>query len=147
VELTRNQFTICPESKKRKDGPEIQQAKERTIAESIPFKYGNKNSTNLSQITIKCTDADGKENKEESPIFADGTQHKVLIQTIETIFVLGNCYDWKEGKEKLYYQNFGRALKGQPSKKCEGLLKSVQAKRYPMLVLPSFNYLNIALGE
>ncbi len=76
------------------------------MAESIPFKYGNKNSTNLPQITIKCTDADGKENKEECPIFADGTQHEVLIQTIETIFVLGNCYDWKEGKEKLYNQSF-----------------------------------------
>ena len=130
VELTRNQFTICPESKKRKDGPEIQQAKERTMAESIPFKYGNKNSTNLPQITIKCTDADGKENKEECPIFADGTQHEVLIQTIETIFVLGNRYNWKEGKEKLYYQNFGRALKGQPSKKWEGLLESVRAKTF-----------------
>jgi hypothetical protein len=43
-----------------------------------------------------------------------------LIQMIETIFVLGNWYDWKEGKVKLYYQNFGRALKGQPSKKWEG---------------------------
>ncbi len=100
------------------------------MAASIPFKYGNKNSTNHPQITIKCTDADGKENKEECPIFADGTQHEVLIQTIETIFVLGNFYDWKEGKEKLYYQNFRRALKGQPSKKWEGLLESVRAMTF-----------------
>ncbi len=100
------------------------------MAESIPFKYGNKNSTNLPQITIKCTDADGKENKEECLIFADRTQHEVLIQTIEAIFVLGNCFDWKEGKEKLYYQNIGRALKEQPSKKWEGLLESVRAKTF-----------------
>jgi hypothetical protein len=48
---------------------------------------------------------------------------------IETIIVLGNCYNWKEyGKEKLYYQNLGRALKGEPSKKWEGLIESVQNK-------------------
>jgi hypothetical protein len=118
VELTRNQFTICPESKKRKNGAEIQQVKERTMAEPIPFKYGNKNSNmSVPQITIKCTDADRKENKEECPIFTNGTQNKVLIQTIETFIVLGNQYNWKDGKEKLYYQNFGQALKGKPSKK------------------------------
>ncbi len=99
------------------------------MAEPIPFKYGNKNSTNLPQITIKCTDVDGKENKEECPIFTNGAQNEVLIQTIKTIIVLGNRYDWKEsGKEKLYYQNFGRALKGEPSKKWEGLIESVQNK-------------------
>jgi hypothetical protein len=43
VELTRNQFTIFPESKKRKNRTEIQKAEERTMAEPIPFKYGNKN--------------------------------------------------------------------------------------------------------
>ncbi len=96
------------------------------MAEPIPFKYGNKNSTNLPQITIKCTDADGKENKEECPFFTNGTQNKVLIQMIKTNIVLGNRYDWKEsGKEKLYYQNFGCALKGEPSKKWEGHIESV----------------------
>ncbi len=96
------------------------------MAEPIPFKYGNKNSTNLPQITIKCTDADGKENKKECPIFTNGTQNEVLIQMIETIIVLGNRFTWKEsGKEKLHYQNFGRALKGEPSKKWEGLIESV----------------------
>ncbi len=88
------------------------------MAEPIPFKYGNKNSNaNIPQISIKSTDTDGKENKEECPIFTNGTQNKVLIQTIETIIVLGNRYDWKDGNKKLYYQNFGRALKGEPSKK------------------------------
>jgi hypothetical protein len=43
---------------------------------------------------------------------------------------LGNCYDWKDGKEKLYYQNFERALKGEPSKKWENLIKSVQIKSF-----------------
>jgi hypothetical protein len=82
------------------------------MAEQIPYKYvGNKNSTTIPQITIKCKDADGYKNKEECPIFMNRTQNKVLIQTIETIIVLGNPYNWKEsraGKEKLYYQNFGR---------------------------------------
>jgi hypothetical protein len=101
------------------------------VAESIPFKYGNKNSkANVPQISIKCTDADGKENKEECPIFTNGTQDEVLIQTIETIIVLGNRYDWKDGKEKLYYQNFGRALKGEPSKKWESLIESVRIKNH-----------------
>ncbi len=101
------------------------------MAEPIPFKYGNKNSNaNIPQISIKCTDADGKENKEECLIFTNGTQNKVLIQTIEMIIVLGNRYDWKDGKEKLYYQNFGRALKGEPCKKWENLIKSVRIKSF-----------------
>ena len=52
-----------------------------------------------------------------------------MIQTIETIIVLGDRYDWKESgvrKEKLYYQNFGRALKGEPSKKWEGLIQTIR---------------------
>jgi len=102
------------------------------MTEQIPYKYaGNKNSTTIPQITIKCKDADGYENKEECPIFTNGTQNEVLIQTIEQIIVLGNRYDWKEsgaGKEKLYYQNFGRALKGEPSKKWEGLIESIRTK-------------------
>ena len=102
------------------------------MAEQIPYKYsGNKNSTTIPQITIKCKDADGYENKEECPIFTNGTENEVLIQAIETIIVLGNRYDWKEsgaGKEKLYYQNFGRALKGEPSKKWEGLIETIRTK-------------------
>jgi hypothetical protein len=43
----------------------------------------------------------------------NGTPNEFLIQRIETIIVLGTCYDWKEeGKEKRYY--FGHALKGEP---------------------------------
>jgi hypothetical protein len=59
------------------------------MAESIPFKYGNKNSNaNVSQFSIKNTDTDGKENKEDYLIFENGTQNEVLIQiqTIERIF-------------------------------------------------------------
>ena len=73
------------------------------MAEQIPYKYvGNKSSMTIPQIIIKCKDTDGYENKEEYPIFTKGTQNKVLIQRIETIIVLGNCYNWKEsgaGKE------------------------------------------------
>jgi hypothetical protein len=70
------------------------------------------------------------ENKEECPIFTKGTQKEVLIQTIEAIIVLGNRYDWKTGKEQLYYQNFGRALKGEPSKRWESLNDSVRTKTF-----------------
>ncbi len=75
----------------------------------IPQFFHSSQSNALMQMGKK---------KGECQIFADGTQQdEGLIQTIEVIFVLGNHYNWKEGKEKLYYQNFGRALKGQPSKK------------------------------
>ncbi len=60
--------------KAKKAGPEIQRKERIMVAESIPFKYGNKNST-TPQITIKCTDADRIDNKKECLIFADGTQH------------------------------------------------------------------------
>ena len=103
VELTRNQFTICSEVQEISNRPEIWCAKERNMNKPIPIKYGNKNSTNLPQITIKCTDTDGNKNKEECPILTKGSQNEVLIQTIKTITVLGNRYDWKEsGTEKLY---------------------------------------------
>ncbi len=61
----------------------------------IPVKCG-KTSTDPSQITINCNDANGKENKEECPIFTNRTPNEILIQTIETIIVLGNHCDWKE---------------------------------------------------
>jgi len=49
------------------------------MAESIPFKFGSKSSNaNVIPISIKCTDADKKENKE--------TQDKDLTQTIGPIF-------------------------------------------------------------
>jgi hypothetical protein len=75
--------------REKKDGPEIQRAKERTMAKPIPFKYGNKiSNANIPQFSIKNTDADGKENKEDYLIFENGTQKEVLIQiqTIEWIF-------------------------------------------------------------
>ncbi len=59
------------------------------MAKPIPFKYGNKNSNaKVSQFSIKNSDADGKENKEDYLIFKNRTQNKVLIQiqTIERIF-------------------------------------------------------------
>ncbi len=59
------------------------------MAKPIPFKYGNKiSNANIPQFSIKNTDADGKENKEDYLIFENGTQKEVLIQiqTIEWIF-------------------------------------------------------------
>ncbi len=59
------------------------------MAKPIPFKYRNKNSnTNVSQFSIKNTDVDGKENKEDYLILENGTQNEVLIQiqTLERIF-------------------------------------------------------------
>jgi len=112
VELTRNQFTIP-----QKFGPEIQQrarnprTKERNMVEQIPYKYsGNKNSTTIPQITIKCNDADGYENKEECPIFTNGTENEVLIQAIETIIVLGNRYDWKESGAGKKSRSFAESI-------------------------------------
>jgi hypothetical protein len=89
----------------KSNGPEIhseERTKERNMDEAIiPLKYGM-TSTDPLQIMIKCNDMDGKENKEECLIFTNGTLNEILIQIIETIIVLGNCYDWKEeGKEKL----------------------------------------------
>ena len=118
------------------------------MAEPIPFKYGKKNSkVSVPQITIKCTDADGKENKEECPIFANETQNEVLIQTIEAIIVLGNRYDWKDGKEKLYYQNFGRALKGEPSKKWESLIDAVRNKTFENFKAKVIELVEEIMGE
>ncbi len=49
------------------------------MAEQIPHKYsGHKNSTTISQMTIKCPDADRKENKEDYLIFESETQREVL---------------------------------------------------------------------
>jgi hypothetical protein len=52
----------------------------------IPLKYG-KTSTDPSQIMIKYNGADGNENKEECPIFMNGTPDKIMIQMNETIIV------------------------------------------------------------
>ena len=49
------------------------------MAEPIPFKYGNKNSNaNIPQFSIKNTDADGKENKEDYLIFENGTHERIF---------------------------------------------------------------------
>jgi hypothetical protein len=97
-------FTLVTD--KKSNGPEIyseERTKERNIDDAIiPLKYG-KTPTDPLQITTKCNDVDGKENKEECPVFTNRTPNEILIQTIETIIVFGNCYDWKEEeKEKLY---------------------------------------------
>ena len=138
MELTRNQFTIPQKfkkaatdqkSNKRTRNPKSQRKKHgRTDPLQVCWKQEfHDHSPNHYQVQR----SDGYENKEECPIFTNKTQNKVSIQTIETIIVLGNCYDWKEsgaGKEKLYYQNFGRAMKGEPSKKWEGLIESIRTK-------------------
>ncbi len=49
------------------------------MAEPISFKYGNKNSNaNIPQFSIKNTDADGKENKEDYLIFENGTHERIF---------------------------------------------------------------------
>ncbi len=74
-------------------------------------------------------------------------QNEVLIQTIETIIVLGNRCDWKDGKEKLYYQNFGRALKGEPSKKWENLIESVRIKSFENFKSKVIELIEEIMGE
>ena len=62
----------CAKAQEKKDGPEIQQAKERNMAKQIPFEYGSKNSTKIDranahtkQTTEKLVKSKGKDNKEE----------------------------------------------------------------------------------
>ena len=83
VQENSNGPEIQRTSRKERDGPEPQRAKERNMAESIPFKFGSKSSNaNVFPISTKY-DTDGKENKEDYLIF--GTQGKDLTQTIEPI--------------------------------------------------------------
>ncbi len=54
------------------------------MAEPIPFKYGKKNSNaNIPQFSIKNTDADGKENKEDYLIFENRT-HEGIFKGAQT---------------------------------------------------------------
>ncbi len=54
------------------------------MAKPIPFKYGNKNSNaNIPQFSIKNTDADRKENKEDYLILENGT-HERIFQGAQT---------------------------------------------------------------
>ncbi len=159
------------------------------MAKSIPFKFRSKSSNaNVFPISIKCTDADRKENKE--------TQDKDLTQTIEPIFkgaqtaqirhlveltrhqkcktrkMMGkrsqnagaNMNSQKKAKKttkEMKRKQKGKTYTSHDSK--DTRLRRRSAKRstqpkilrqalshggeYPMLVLPSFIYLIMALGE
>ena len=56
------------------------------------------------KISFKCTDEDSNKNKEELPIFADGSQAKLLLMLIDNIIVpqerYGRCAN-SRGKCKL----------------------------------------------
>jgi len=111
----------------QKFGPEIQQRTRNPTADQ-KSKNQRKKHGGTDPVQVQWEQEFHDHSSDYHQIFTNGTENEVLIQAIKTIIVLGNRYDWKEsgaGKEKLYYQNFGRALKGEPSKKWEGLIETI----------------------
>ena len=69
-------------------------------------------------ISIKSTDADGNENKGEVPIFGYNAPDKLLLNSFGDILALNKRYSWMDDeKGKLLFQNFGRAMQGEPLQK------------------------------
>lgn len=65
------------------------------------------------KVSLKCTDEDGNENKEELPIFADGSPPETLFMLIDGVNVLEERYSWStNSKGKLMWQHLPRALRG-----------------------------------
>ncbi len=99
---------------------------EKMDGKTAPLKYEIEEGVeNPSMITIKCTDADGKENKEECPCFTNGKPKELLQQLCETILALNNRYEWIDNsKGQLLFQHFGRSLKGEPLRKWNKIAKN-----------------------
>ena len=95
---------------------------------TIPLKYKVEEGVDkASTISIKCTNVDNKENKEECVTFGNGSPPELLIQVIETIVTLSDRYEWcveANNKAKLLFQHFRHALKGEPLRRWNKLTKS-----------------------
>ena len=62
---------------------------------TIPLKYKIEDEVaDASQITIKCTNADRKENKEECPVFTNGSPSELAILAFQTLIELDETYEW-----------------------------------------------------
>ena len=62
---------------------------------TIPIKYQvERGVENPKVMSIKCTDTDDNENKEECPIFTNGSPLEILIQIADTILSLEDTYGW-----------------------------------------------------
>ena len=62
---------------------------------AIAIKYQVEEEVNTpSVMSIKWTDADDNKNKEECPIFTNGSASEFLIQISETILSIEGIYDW-----------------------------------------------------
>ena len=72
-------------------------------------------------ITIKCTDADEKENKEEIPVFCNGSPPELYLTACKQLNRIETRYLWCEkGKGSLQFQHFGRAMLSQRAAKAWG---------------------------
>ncbi len=99
---------------------------------TIPIRYEMEAGVNNAKmVTIKCTDSDNKENKEECVIFSDDQPLELLVQVIETITTLSERCGWTEGdaantKAKLLYQHMGRSLGGNALRTWNRIAKNVR---------------------
>ena len=84
----------------------------------IPLKYKMEEGVadNTACIQIKCTDADGKEIKEDAPIFPAGGKDKQFLISVEAIMTIAQQYNWEgDNKGKLIFQHFERTIKDAPT--------------------------------
>ena len=95
---------------------------------TIPIKYQvERGVENPKVMSIKCTDADDNENKEECPIFTNDSPLEILIQIADTILSLEDTYGWCENeKGKMMFQHLGRALRGEPQRKWKRITKNAR---------------------
>ena len=81
---------------------------------SVPLQYQAEEGVDTPKlILIKCTNADGTENKKEVPIFRNNEPDELLLNSFGCILALDERYSWMDKKKgELLFQHFGRAMKG-----------------------------------
>ena len=92
-----------------------------TNALSVPLQYQVEEGVdNPKMISIKCTDADGNENKEEVQIFRNNAPDELFLNSFGDILALNKIYSWMDNvKGKLLFQHLGRAMKWGTASKVE----------------------------
>ena len=99
----------------------------KEILNEVPLKYKIEEGVeNPRQISVKCKDADGNENKELIPVFGNGDPKELLIELYGRIRILEERYSWTEGennpKAKHQFQHFGTGLRGEHLRKWNKLI-------------------------